>query len=318
MAATTSADFRFEPKVWADHTGAYFDTKLVYGAFAVRNNELEMDGKGTIVNFPYYKTIGKAQEIEENESLDVDNLRDDSFSASVFEVGKAVGIKKKAFKKSADKQASIMAEAQRQIARRHAEFVDEKLNDEITSYNNNPGGAIGNTAANYNNLKIGFTSSSSASEQRMNIRNLHVAKSRVFGDKADGAVVCFMHPMQYLDSRLDATSGFLKADANMPYSGINGFVGMLAGMALIQTETVKRTSTDIGGKPAYLCHFHKVNAFGIIQKQEMEFDTDKDILARQWVITGNQWYGVKSFHEQISDDDTKSGGMITAVEYSLA
>ena len=40
MASTESGDFLFDPKVWSDHVRAYFDRKLVYGAFAVRDNTL--------------------------------------------------------------------------------------------------------------------------------------------------------------------------------------------------------------------------------------------------------------------------------------
>lgn len=317
MPATQSTDFAFEPRVWSDHSVAYFDKRLVYGAFALRNRSLEGEGTGLTVNFPYYQSISEAEVVEEDESLEIDNLTDASFAASVFEVGKAVGIKKKAFKASADSQARIMAEAQRQIGRRHAELVDDKLNDEITLYNDSPG-AIGSTAASYNNMVIGYTSPDSQAESRMNIRNLHVAKTRAFGDKAEAAVVCFMHPLQWLDSRLDSVAGFLKADANSPYSAINGFVGQLAGMAIVISESIKKLPTQIGAKDAYLAHFHKANSYGIISKQDMEFDEDKDILARQWVITGNQWYGVKSFHAKIHADDTKAGGIITAVDHTLA
>ena len=57
MSATKSSDFAFEPKVWSDHAMAYFDKKLVYGAFAIRNDELTAEGTGLTVNFPYYKSI---------------------------------------------------------------------------------------------------------------------------------------------------------------------------------------------------------------------------------------------------------------------
>lgn len=98
MASTESSDFAFDPKVWQDHFMAYFDDKLVYGAFAVRDNTLVAEGTGLTVNFPYYNKIGGAEKIGENVALTVDNMSDDSFFATVFEVGKAVGIKKKAFK----------------------------------------------------------------------------------------------------------------------------------------------------------------------------------------------------------------------------
>ena len=309
--ATKSSDWSFQPKVWSDHSMAYFDKKLVYGAFAVKNDELKADaGKGDTVNFPYYKTIGAAEEPGEDESLTVDNLSDDSFSASVFEAGKAVGIKKKAFKKSADKVAGIVSEAQEQIGRVMAEKVDSKLNDEITLTN----GGSDILAASYLNMTV--SQIATVAGDTMNVRDLLKAKIKAFGDKQDESVVCFMHSLQWLDSMIDTSAGFLKADALDPLSAIKGFAGRLFGMAIVVVDSVKKV-TDIGGKSAYLSHFHKINSYGIINKQDMEFDSDKDILAREVLFTGNQWYGVKSFHKKISSLDKKTGGIITTVSENL-
>ena len=114
MSATDTSNLTFEPKVYSDYAMAYFDQKLGYGAWAVRNNELMADGSGLTVNFPFYNTVGEVEEPDENESLTVDNLTDSSFSTTVREVGKAIGVKKKAFKKSADMEANIMKEVTRQ------------------------------------------------------------------------------------------------------------------------------------------------------------------------------------------------------------
>jgi len=295
MGATLSSDFVFEPKVWADHVMAYFDDKLVYGAFALQNRELVAEGSGLVVNFPYYQSIGAAEEPEENESLQVDNLTDDSFNVTVKEIGKAVGIKKKAFKKSADRVAGIVSEAQRQIGRVMAEKVDLDLNAEISD------------PANY---EAGYTASAAAGLMSVNI--LLEAKIVAFGDKADEAEVCFMHPLQYLDLAVNATTGFLKADANDPLFNVKGFMGRLFGMAIVVANSVKKHA-DIDGLDAYRCTFHKVNSYGFMIKQDPEMEEDKDILARERLYAGTQWYGVKSFHAKIASDDLKAGACITTI-----
>ena len=296
--ATKSTDFAFEPKVWSDHIMAYFDDKLVYGAFALTNDELKADGTGLSVNFPYYKAVGDAEEPEEDESLTVDNLSDDSFSATVFEVGKAIGVKKKAFKASADKVEGILAEAQRQLARVHAEKVDAKLNTEIT------------TSANY---ALGFQAAAAADV--MTVKNLLKAKVIAFGDKHDESVICFMHSLQWLDMMSQDANGFLKADANDPMSAIKGFMGRIFGMAIVVVDSCKKniSGSQIDSKDNYLAHFHKVNSYGIMWKQDMEMDEDKDILARQRLYTSNQWYAVKSFHGKVSALDKKAGAMVTTI-----
>lgn len=291
--STSSSDFAFVPKVWSDHIQAYFDRYLVYGAFALRNDDLKADGSGETVNFPYFKAISDAEEPAENEALTVDSLSDDSFSATVFEVGKAVGFKKRAFKKSAASADRIMAEAQRQIARVHAEKLDKKLLTEMET-----------------SVNEGYLASAAA--DTMNIRSLNSGKIRGFGDKHKQAVVCFMHSLQFLDLMNDNTAGFLKADANDPMSMVDGFEGRLLNMAIVTVDTVTKV-TDIDGKDAYRSLICKENAYGIMTKQEMEMDSDKDILNREIIVTGNEWYAVKSFDRKISTLDKKIASVTTTI-----
>jgi hypothetical protein len=296
MSATVAADFAFEPKVWQDHVRAYFDRKLVYGSVAVRDNSLAPDtGKGMTVNFPYFKAIGDAEEPAEDSGLTVDKLQDDSFSCTVKEVGKAVGIKKKAFKKSAATSERITREIQEQIARVMAEKVDKDLLTEFSSSGN---------------FTDGFTATGAGDV--MNITNLAIGKTVAFGDKADQSIVCFMHSLQFLDIMKDTGAGFLKADANDPMFWVEGFKGRLLGMAIVVVDTLPKLA-DIGGKDAYAAFIHKANPYGIIIKQEMEMENDYDLLQREWVFTGNEWYGVKSFHGKVAALDKRTARLSTTL-----
>ena len=293
MPATVSGDFLFDPKVWADHVTAYFDRKLVYGAFAIRDNTLQAEGSGLTVNFPFYNKIGAAEEPAETSSLTVDNLSDDSFNATVFEAGKAVGIKDKAFKKSAATGRDIIDEAQVEIGRVMQEKVDQKLSDEIT------------TLANYEDVTPVVTPAT------MDIRVLNKARIQAFGDKFQDGEVCFMHSLVYLDLINDTNAGFLKMDANDPAALVDGFMGRFLGMAIVVVDTVP---TGLGvGNDEYLTHFHKMASFGIMSKQEMSAESDRDILARENIYTSTQWYAVKSFHKKVSTDDKRAGAVRTKV-----
>lgn len=293
--ATRAADFVFEPKVWQDHISAYFDRLLVYGAFALRDDTLTRE-PGETVNFPYFKAIGDAEEPAEDEGLTVDKLSDDSFSATVKEVGKAIGIKKKAFKKSAASVDRIVREGQQQLARVHAEKVDKDLLAEFSSSGN---------------FVAGYTATAAADV--MNIRNLNIGKIKGFGDRHKDSVVCFMHSLQFLDLMNDNTAGFLKADANDPMFRVQGFEGRLLGMAIVTVDTVPKVGSQIDSKDAYDAYIHKANAYGIMQKQDMEMDEDRDILQRERVFTADQWYAVKSFHGKINANDLKTVRIRTTV-----
>lgn len=318
MATTRAADYKFEPKVWSMHAQAYFDELLVYGGFALRDDTLKQEGTGLVKNFPYFKAIGKAERPGEDESLTIDNMTDDSFSTTIFEVGKAVGATKRSFLSSAAKEAEIVDNMLSQMGRVLAEEVDKALNGEITSYDgdNSPDHAIGDDVTKYDNMTIGYLATQSTDV--MNVQRFMIGRTRAFGDKANQTVVCFMHSTQLLDLMTDPTSGFLKADANDPYSYIQGFKGRILNTVIVEVDSVPKLPAKIDGRTAYLAHFHKVNSYGIMEKEDVEFDSDKDILARKTLWTATEWYGVKSFDRKINRLDQKAAGMITTASLDLA
>jgi hypothetical protein len=285
MPATVSADFSFAPVVWQDHIMAYFDRKLVFGAFALRDDSLTA-APGLTQNFPYFQKIGAAQKPGEDEGLLIDNLTDNSFNVTVGEVSKAVGVTKKAFKTSSARTERVISEVQEQIGRVIAEQIDADILTEFS------------TSGNYVN---GYTSGSGNSYANMNIRNLNTGKIVAFGDKHKDAVVVFMHSLQFLDLMTDTTAGFLVANALDPMFLVEGYEGRLAGMAVITDDNMpKNVAGQINSKNNYDAYIHKANAYGFMVKQDMELESDYDILHRQWVFAADQWYGVKSFHAKIS------------------
>lgn len=281
------ADFAFEPKVWSDHVDAYFDKKLVFGAFALTDRTLTSE-PGTTLNFPYFKAIGAAEEPGADEALGVDKLEDDSFSVTIKEIGKAVGVRRAALRKSASRQDRIFSQVQKQIARVMAEKVDADLIAEI------------NTVGNYIQ---GYTSTTAATH-KCTVEILLEGKIVAFGDKSEDAVVCFMHSIQYLDMMTHATSGFLKADANDPWYNVPGFKGRIAGMALVVTDQSPAHAT-IDSNTAYEIFICKANAYGFMVAEEPDMEYDYDILHREHVFAGTQWYGVKGFHGKINALDKK-------------
>lgn len=272
MSATVSADFNFTPKVWKDHIQAYFRKRLVAGAFALVDDSL-VSAPGTVVNFPYFKKIGPAEEPAEDEGLNVDALADDAFSVSVKEVSKAVGVKKKAFKVSAARTDTIIAEVQRQIGRVMAEKIDADLITEFSTSGNN---IAGFTAAEPTDV--------------MTVPNLNKGRITAFGDLFKDATVVFMHSLQFLDLMNASPAGFLQANALDPMFMVDGFQGRLLGMSIVVTDNLGTVagSSDLSGHTLYNAYIHKENAYGFMVKQDMEIESDYDILHREWVFTGKQ------------------------------
>jgi N4-gp56 family major capsid protein len=290
MPATVAADFSFAPKVWQDHIMAYFDRKLVFGAFALRDDSLTAE-PGLTQNFPYFQKIGAAEKPAEDEGLQVDQLTDNSFSVTVGEVAKAVGVTKKAFYSSAARRERILQECQEQLGRVIAEQIDADL---LTVFS--ASGAY----------STGYTSSNSQADF-MNIRTLNKGKIIAFGDKHKDAQVLFMHSHQLMDMLADTTAGFLVANALDPMFLVEGFEGRLNGMAIVVDDNMPlNVAGQLNSSNVYDAFIHKRNAYGFMVKQDMEVEQDYDMLHRQWVVAATEWYGCLSFHQTISSQFLKT------------
>ncbi len=296
MARTESTDILFNPVVWKDHVEAYFRQLLVWGQSATRFDDL-VQGPGETLTWPYFKKVGAAEKPAEAASLTVDKLGDDSFTSSVVEVGKALAFTDKSFVVSAARQQIILAEAQRNIARVMAEQVDADIIAEVY------------TGGNY---VAGFDAT--AGTDLMNIQNLLKGKIAGFGDRQLEAAICYMHSKQYSDMLRDTTTGFLKADATDPMAMVTGFVGRLAGMAIVVSDQCPVTTDGISaGVDSYDAMIFKPNSHGLILKKDFgEFEMDRDILARETVISMTAWYSVKSFHGKVATDDLRACRIRTA------
>lgn len=295
MAATVSTDWNFQPKVWQDHIDAYFDNKLVFGALALRDDTLK-SSPGETVNFPYFETIGAAEEPLETGSLTVDNLADDSFSATVKEVGKAIGAKDKAFIVSAARRETIVSQGQSQMGRVLAEKVDADLITEI------------NTPANHED---GFVAT--LATDNFTVTNMNIMLTSAFGDRMDETVAIFIHSQHHLSLMNDPTTGFLKADATDPMFGLKGFKGRLLGAAVIVADTMPAGAV-VSGKATFHAFAVKANAYGIINKKDLNPEQDRDILARETIWSATMWYAVKAFHAKIDAEDKKiARGLFTVL-----
>jgi len=288
MPGTVASDFAFVPKVWKDHITAYFNSKLVFGAFAVTDDTLTQ-APGETVTFPYFKAISAAENPAETADLTIDKLTDDSFTATVAEVGKAVSFTDKSLRKSGAKADKIFDEAQMQIGRVIAEKVDLDLVTEM------------NTGGNYD---VGFTGAAADATGFCTVSNLFRQKTISFGDRSNEAEVIFMHSLHYLSMVTDTNTGMLKADANDPMYLVPGFMGRLFGAAVIVTDNVPVGPT-VATKKSFYSFTCKKNAIGYMLANDLIFEKDRDIIARETIITATEWYAVKAFHAKIGATDKR-------------
>lgn len=301
--STQSTDIVFVPQVANDHLAATFERKMGLMSLAVSDDTLKA-APGETVTFPYFKEIGEAQEVAEDEALEVDKLVDDKFSVTIKEVGKAVGWTDKALRVSGagrspqEVKSRNRTEALSQMGTRFAEHVDKDLITNVLS-----------SAANY---KTGFTAAAAADV--FNVGNLLDMKIGAFGDKQEQAIAVAIHSLHFATLMKDAGTGFLKADATHPFYGAPGYQGLLLGQAVFVLDTMPRVA-DVGGKKAYAAYSFKANPFGIYWGKDFQPEEDRDILARENLLAGTMWYGLLGLHAKTADHDLRiaRGTFTTAV-----
>lgn len=284
MGATQSSNVGFIPQVASAHIEAYFRRKMGLGKLAAIDNQLK-GAPGETVTFPFWKKIGDAQEPAENDSLEVEPLIDDKFTCTVKEIGKAVGWKDKARRVSGASKQAADSEGMRQIGVVFAEKLDKDVI--VVANSANVAGYVGAGATDV-----------------LTVRTLLESKIKGFGDKHDESVAVAMHSLDFLNLMNDSTAGFLKADATQPFYGSPGYQGLLLGMALFVLDTVPQ-GTDIASKKSFAHFIFKANPFGICYAQDMQPERDRDILAREEIMSATMWYGTLSLHAKVASDDLR-------------
>lgn len=290
---TTAADIKVKQDVMNEHLDAFFNEKLGLISLGARNNEL-VGKPGETISFPYFKLIGDAEDLEEDEAMSVDKLTDDEFKVTIKETGKAVGFTDKSLRVSVAGQSPeavrerVEKEALRQMALKFAKKVDDDLINDVLK-----------VATNYHQ---GFTAA--AATDVFNIGNLLTQKITSFGDKQDEAVAHLMHSLHLLTLLKDNTAGFLKADATHPFYGANGYQGLLLGQAIFVNDKVPQLA-NVDGKKAFAAYTFKADPFGLIHAKDFQPEQDRDILSRQNIIAGTMWYGLTGLHGKISVDDRR-------------
>ena len=314
MALTLTTDLVFENQIALDHAFAYFNTKLGWINICPRFARELLDTPGNKVTIPYFTQIGEAEEPAEGVKFTADKLSDNEFQATVNLVGKAVAISDEATKRAGFTMERWFQEAIQQMEQRHAEKMQQKLIAELnlsTSHEAIDRAADLTFSTAFDAKKN--INTSSALEQRTNVRALLEAAQEAFGDKRDQVMAYLLHSLQVVDVQIDKDAGYLRADANSPYAFLGGFGGTILGRPVFEFDTVpkgdKITFTDSNSATqkfqSYKGVIVKRDPAGLLVKQELELKETEAALARQKYLISQRYYAVKSFHKKISDDDKR-------------
>jgi len=330
MAVTKRGDFNFENQVRLEHAQAYFRKKLLWSKFAEKF-VMDFNKKaGEKLDVPYFDKMGAAEKPMEDARLAVDNLADNSFSATVYEAGKAWGITDAGRVRKAMTEKLWEQTAEGQAVRVMAELVDA---DALAVLNNagssNTDGASGNEPAGHDSLDdtkdITITSvftgkkgadTAAFKAMELNVRDFQESLTEAFGDRQDEAKYSVMHSRSWTSMITDSVAGLLKADANSPFQGLNEYKGNFLGKETFMIDNVPkgpvRTITDSAGtKQKYQTYKHMVfkpQPYLLVIKKDMLIEDSRDILGRIDISAATQWYCFTTLHKRVDSEDIRAMG----------
>lgn len=294
MASTVISDLLYQPQVARDMIEAYFRKRLTLGQYATRIGELQ--GKpGEVITFPFIGKLGAAEEPTESGSLTVDNITSDKFTATVKEVGKAIGFKDAALMRGGQPVVDLGLQ---QIGSVIAEKIDGDLYTEAY------------TSGNYT---VGFDGTSGSDTLSMGV--MLDALVTAFGDRLHEAKTLVLHSKQFADL-VKADDGYLSAANSVSSDSVRtqGVIGKVFGMDLVISDQVPVTTDGItAGVDSYDAMALKQDALSFIVKKDFgDVERDRDILKRETQYSATVWYAVKSMHAKAASDDLRGCRIRTA------
>jgi len=266
MAQTTSATMVI-PDVWADMVTATYLGRLVFGALAQTDDRLT-GNPGDTITFPKWLPLSdiSADAVETVALVPEAMTTDDTSTATIKEIGKAVEITDKAVLVGF---GDPFAEARSSIAKVVARKIDTDLR----------------TAAELSLPAAQKTAGTSGAV----ISWAAITKGIVIvGDEWDPSEwTLLINPKQSGDLLNDPN--FISRDKMGEGAVIpRGVLGQIGGMNVQMTSRL-----TVNGGPTYNALMVQRGSLGLFYKRRALVETDRDILARSTVVTTNVHYGTK-------------------------
>jgi N4-gp56 family major capsid protein len=273
MEATGSANV-IDPEVWGDMAQAEFTgaVRVLTSGAVVYDNTLEGE-PGSTVEFGSWDALTDLVDLAETDVLVPEALGTSSHNVTIKEAGKAVSIKDRARLVSLGDPET---EARRQFGVLAARKVDGDLITAALADNGANGGAP---------LTVDTAEDATFSWDVL------VDAIATFGDEWDPQLFAglFIRSNHMADALRDPQ--FIEAAklGNLNQSVTTGTIGQLAGLPVFVTDRLPGPAAGTNGSAALI----KRNALGALYKRRPLVESDRDILARETVVTTNLHYAVK-------------------------
>lgn len=252
------------PEVMKDMISANLPNAIRFSPLA-RVDDTLVGQPGDTVTVPRFEYIGDAEDIAEGVAMGTTVLTTSSQQATIKKAGKAVEITDEA---RLSGYGDPIGEAEKQLTLSIANKVD---NDALV--------ALATTTLVH----------ATAAAGKLSVLTVEAAQA-LFNDEDDESMVLIANPVDAAELRSDAAAGWTRSGDLGDRMLVRGTYGEVLGAQVVR-------SRKLAAGTAYLV---KVGALAIYMKQDVDVETDRDILANTTVIAADEHYGV------VLEDESKA------------
>lgn len=254
------------PEVMADMVSAKLPKMIKFTPLAYVEREL-VGQPGSTITVPKWVYSGDAKDIAEGVAIEPDQLTTAKSTMTIKKAGKGIELTDEAVLSG---YGDPVGQATQQIALALANKVDNDLIEEAkkaTQYVDDApttGAALDKALA-------------------------------VFDDEEDANYVALINPADAIDLRADTIKNWLSGSEIGANTVVSGTFGETHGVQIVRTKKVEKGKgflVKVSPTVNDTTDVAKYGAFVINLKRDVAIETDRDILKKTTVITGDEHYGV--------------------------
>ncbi|HEM5167028.1 TPA: N4-gp56 family major capsid protein [Streptococcus suis] len=273
VTGMTTTTQMINPEVMADMVSYKLPKLIKFTPLAYVETAL-VGVPGDTLTVPKWTYSGDATEITEGQAIPIDQLGTDKTTMTIKQAGKAIEITDKA---ALVGHGDVYSEGANQIALAIANKVDNDL------------------------VVVAKTATQYIAEAPTTVDAIDKALT-IFSDEEDCRYVALVNPKDAIKLRADAGKTWLKGSEIGADVVVSGTFGEVSGVQIVRTNKVEEGKgflVKVSPLQTDMDDDAKYGAFVINLKRNVQIESDRDILKKTTVYSGDEYYGVYLY------DDTK-------------
>lgn len=254
------------PEVMADMVSAKLPKMIKFTPLAYVEREL-VGQPGNTITVPKWEYSGDAKDIEEGEAITPDQLTTKKSTMTIKKAGKGIELTDEAVLSG---YGDPIGQATHQIALAIANKVDNDLIEEAKK------------------------ATQFVAEEPTTVDALDKALA-VFADEEDARYVALINPEDAIALRKDTAKEWVRGSEIGANIVVSGTFGEAHGVQIVRSKKVEKGKgflVKVSAVDTDTDDVAKYGAFVINLKRDVAIETDRDILKKTTVITGDEHYGV--------------------------